>query len=55
VTALQIERVRTHQTSAEQAVAREAALYWRRELRHRDKEAAAQPTEPRNRSQTDAP
>jgi hypothetical protein len=48
VTALEIERVRTQLTSAEQAAAREAALYWRRQLRHRRKEMAAQHPEPRN-------
>ena len=46
VTASQIERVRTQLTSAEQAVARHEAQYWRRELRHARKELAARRSEP---------
>ena len=48
VTALQIERVRTELTSAEQTVARHEAKYWRRELRHALKELAARRSEPLN-------
>ena len=48
VTASQIERVRMQLVSAEQAVARHEARYWRRELRHTRKELAARRDEPLN-------
>jgi hypothetical protein len=48
VTASQIEAVRTQLTSAEHAVARHAARYWERELRHTLKELTARRGEPRN-------
>jgi hypothetical protein len=47
VTASQIERVRTQLTSAEQAVARDAARYWQQELRRALKELGARRGEPR--------
>ena len=43
VTASQIERVRIQLTSAEQAVATDAARYWRRELRRVIKELGTGP------------
>jgi hypothetical protein len=46
VTASQIELVRVQLTSAEQAVARHEARYWRRELRHARKELAERRGEP---------